>query len=140
MNIDTMSNIAAIIAGFGSAALVFRIQRELEMEEQGEVIWIPWADRLLIASVTLSLIFVLLLQLVFPDIETLSFALSRGFLAAALVMMAGYIFAILAHYRMLFGGKRTGPRVNPEPPERIIVFVSLFVAIAAFALVIASYV
>ena len=43
MSDSIAADIAAIIAGFGSAMLFFRIERELRMSEEGEVTWIPWA-------------------------------------------------------------------------------------------------
>jgi len=45
--------VAAIIFGFGVAALTFRIQRETEMPDKGLPSWLPWADRLIITSIVL---------------------------------------------------------------------------------------
>jgi hypothetical protein len=46
---------------------------------------------------------------------------------AAAILVAGYVMAIMAHYRMVFdrerliwGARRTGPRDNPEPSELIL--------------------
>jgi hypothetical protein len=49
---ETLAAIGSVIVGFGIAAFVFRLQRELQMMEDGDSYWIPWADRLLISVVT----------------------------------------------------------------------------------------
>ena len=49
-------------------------------------------------------------------------------------MVAGYVFAILGHYRIVFGHKRIGPRFNPEPWELFFVILALVIALAAFVL------
>lgn len=122
MDMNTAAGVAAIIAGFGSAVLVFRIQRESDMYKLGERTWIPWADRLLIASVVIALVFVLLPLIVSPATASTRVPLfSRALLAASIILLAGYVFSILAHYRLIFGGEREGPRINPEPAEEAIV-------------------
>lgn len=55
---SSLATIASIISAFGGAMLFFRIQRELAMQGAGEPIWIPWADRLLIAATLISLLLV----------------------------------------------------------------------------------
>lgn len=80
-----LAAIGAAIVGFGIVAFVFRIQREIQVEEallrewkeeakqqglhaeEGELLekaalyrWVPWADRLLIGAVTVALLLVLL--------------------------------------------------------------------------------
>ena len=47
---------ASTIAIFGSAMLVFRVQREMEMAGKGERNWIPWADWLLLGATITSLL------------------------------------------------------------------------------------
>jgi len=129
MNVDTgtLANIASVIAAFGAAMLFFRIQRELEMVGKGQRVWLPWADRLLIAATLLCLLFVIL-----PLLSTTTTSLPAAAAAAAAVLVAGYVFALLAHYRIVFGGRREGPRTNPEPAERFIVIVTAIAASALF--------
>jgi len=55
--------------------------------------------------------------------------LPRAAASAACVMVGGYIFAILAHYRLILGRRRIGPRVNPEPGERAVFCVTIVVAL-----------
>jgi hypothetical protein len=61
--------------------------------------------------------------------------------AAAVILVAGYMFAVLGHYRILFdrrfvlwGEKRTGPRNNPEPAERYFTVLAVLAALLVFAL------
>ena len=52
----TLATVASIISAFGAAMLFFRIQRELDMKKQGERIWLPVADWLLVAATVVSLL------------------------------------------------------------------------------------
>ena len=135
MSDSIAADIAAIIAGFGSAMLFFRIERELRMSEEGEVTWIPWADWLLVAGTLVSLLLVIFPIVGLKSRPSLLASLPMAGCAATSIMVAGYIFGILAHYRLLFGKGRTGPRDNPEPAERWIVILSVVFAIAVFLLV-----
>ncbi|MGJ4917640.1 hypothetical protein [Bradyrhizobium oligotrophicum] len=124
----TLAAIASIIAAFGVAMLFFRIQRELQMSAQDEIIWLPWADWLLVFA-TLVCLFFVILPLIFQTTSRVPTAAA----GAATVLVGGYIFAILGHYRILFGRRRTGPRYNPEPAERVVVLVFSFLALVVFA-------
>lgn len=121
--------IASIIAGFGIAMLFFRIQRELQMQNQGERNWIPWADRLLVGATLLSLVFVILPVTLIRSRNSPWAILPKAGASAASTLVAGYVFAILAHYRLFFGNKRNGPRSNPEPAEKLWVCVSILFAV-----------
>jgi uncharacterized protein (DUF697 family) len=131
----TLATIASIIAAFGVAMLFFRIQREIDprrIEEQSrqtgeDVVWIPWADWLLIAATLVCLLLVIL-----PIALSFGRRLAAAGSAAAAVMVAGYVFAILGHYRILFGRHRTRPRTNPEPAEIMFVAISALAAIGVF--------
>jgi hypothetical protein len=132
---STLVTVAALIAGFGSAVLVFRIQREVDMAAKGETTWVPWADRLIITATLLALVFGIFPFVsgfvVTPIANALAMAASSG----AVVLLFGYVFAILAHYRLIFGGGRTGPRDNPEPAERWIIWLTVIVAASVFGVV-----
>jgi hypothetical protein len=131
----TLSTVASIIAGFGVAMLFFRIQRELHMGERDETVWIPQADWLLIAATLISIVLVIL-PLVSLDLRGSKVAkLPYSACAASSVLLAGYVLSILAHYRLLFGRKRSGPRDNPEPAERRLVVLTSVIAMAVFVAV-----
>jgi hypothetical protein len=124
----TLSTIASIISAFGAAMLFFRIQRELQMGEKAERVWLPVADWLLVGATLLSLLFVIVPLVIFS-----AHRLPSGASGAAAVLVAGYVFAILAHYRILFGANRSGPRSNPEPSELLFVILSVGCALAVLA-------
>ncbi|MCZ6758853.1 MAG: hypothetical protein O7D29_00545 [Gemmatimonadetes bacterium] len=129
-----LATVAGIIAGIGSAMLLFRLQRELHMAKEGESIWIPWADRLLGAATLIALLAVLLPLVSGLPPEPWRTRLASAFCTVAVLLVAGYIPAALAHYRLLFGASRSGPRSNPEPGERGITW--FFVALAAAGFVV----
>ncbi len=133
---SSLITIASIIAAFGIAMLYFRIQRELQMGELDEIVWLPWADWLLVAATFVCLLLVLVPVIVLPDTRV-----AAASALAAVIMVAGYVLAILGHYRiilsrqyLLFGDERTGSRINPEPAEFVIVVLTAFCAMLAFVL------
>jgi amino acid transporter len=122
MDAATLATIASVISAFGAAMLFFRIQRELSMKEQGEQIWLPRADWLLVVATLLCLLLVIVPLVLFSNIR-----LPAAAAGSAAIMVAGYVLAILAHYRIFFGRQwlfwgnlRPGPRDNPEPAELIL--------------------
>ncbi len=140
----TLATIGAVIVGFGIAALVFRVQREIQQIDAGKTAWLPWADRLLIGVVTLTLLLVL-----FPI--ALGGGTSRLWAAGRLpaaacsgstIALTGYIPALLAHYRLalypesrrkwiLFGSELSEYRHAGEPAERVIVVASVVLGVIA---------
>ena len=124
----TLASVASMIAAFGVAMLFFRIQRELQMQKAGELNWIPWADWLLLGSSLSALLLVIL-----PLVASQPLSWAHRFLpgpacAAAVVLLAAYPVAILAHYQFIFAFGRTHPRINPEPSEKVVVLGALLVA------------
>jgi hypothetical protein len=132
VDIGILSTIAAVIAGFGIAGFVFRIQRELAMQDAGENTWVPWADWLLIGATIGTLVLVLVPILLFNSSKFLGRRLPAAGCSAALVSLAGYIPGLLAHYRLVFGASRSGSRTNPEPAERVVVITSGALSVVAF--------
>lgn len=128
----TLASIAAVITAFAVAMLFFRIQRELQMANEFEINWIPWADWLLLGAAWLSLLFVIL-PLVAAHPTSLAYqVLPPSACAATATLVAGYTVAILAHYRLILGGNKAGPRVNPEPGERYVVTLTVAISIGVF--------
>lgn len=121
--------IASVAFGFGAAMLFFRIQRELEMERAGEPRWVPWADSLIVLATLSSLLLVLLPLLILGQAAV---AVAGAACTASAVLVAAYIPALLAHYRLVFGKGRSGPRNNPEPAEGVIAFGGFVLAVGAF--------
>ena len=113
--------------------LLFRVQREIAMHEQSELTWIPWADWLLVVATLFSLLLVIIPLVVLDPNGSAFKILPSAACAGAAMLVAGYPFAILAHYRFILPGDRTGPRVNPEPPERWIVVITGLVSFGVFS-------
>jgi hypothetical protein len=134
MDAATVATIASVISAYGVAMLFFRIQRELYMHGQGERVWLPVADWLLVAATLMSLLLVLV-----PLVSFSGLRLPAAASGAAAILVAGYVFAILAHYRILFGrdrlfwGKlREGPRDISEPSESIVSIAASALALGFF--------
>jgi hypothetical protein len=139
--------VASIVAGFGVAIFAFRLSREVEMERQGELTWIPWADRLIIGATLISLLTVIAPIIVLGSANPRALCVARASILMSLILVAGYIPSILAHYRLLCGRRRRdsrqrhwamapewrdGPRTNPEPAECVLVLVTVALGVAAF--------
>jgi hypothetical protein len=150
----TLAAIGAAIVGFGIVAFVFRVQRELDVRERGAQpqaalerlipdyakpdepgtpTWIPWADRLLIGAVTAAIVLVLFPISLAGSVSSLwGRQLPAAVCSGSAMALAGYIPALLAHYRFgRFGRKAVNFRQNPEPAERVIVIASVILGVAA---------
>jgi len=128
----TFASVATIIAGFSATMLYFRIQRELDMGNRGEINWIPWSDWLLIVAMMVSLVLCIIPLVLMPTASKAYRILPPASCASATILLAGYPFAILAHYRFIFRQRRAGPRTNPEPAERWTVFTTFVTAFTVF--------
>jgi hypothetical protein len=132
LNQGDLIAVAAIVIGFGLTTIMFRIQREIEMRDKGETVWVAWSDYLIFGSVFLAVFLVVIPLLVFSS-RTLAPAAS----AAAIILQAGYIPAILAHYRIICGKARDKEKIareQGEPAEKWIVGASGGFATAIFLL------
>lgn len=129
---------AAVIVGFGVTVFMFRVQRELYVLEvlEEKRLWLAWADYLIIGSVSLAVFGVILPLLATPAVSANLVAWSASLCVAAVVLQAGYIPSILAHYRIELGARREGPRAKGEPIERRLVIMTAIAALAAFSLTI----
>ena len=125
-DVGILGIIASVIAGFGGAMLLFRLQRE-----QSEPPWLPWADRLLILATLIALLLVLLPLVATTNRPGVMAHLPAAGCTAALILMAGYIPAILAHFRLFFGAGK--------PAERVIVLLTAIIALVAFFCVLWRY-
>ena len=133
----TLATVASIISGFGVVMLFFRIQRELQIHEKDELIGIriPKADWLLIGATLISLLFVILPIISFSPQSMLVIKISTAACSSSSILVAGYILSILAHYRLLFGHGRVGPRENPEPAEKVLVSLTVALAMLLFVVI-----
>ncbi len=125
--------VAAIVIGFGMTAMMFRTQRELWVKENHPdwPLWLACADYLIIVSVVLAIVTVVLI-LWAPAVTANRRAAAAAASVAALILQAGYIPAVFAHYRIWFGVNRAGDRQAGEPAERAIVYLTIAFAAVAF--------
>ena len=129
MDSGTLANFASVIGAFGAAMLYFRIQRELHMKQQGERVWIPLADWLNILARLVSLLLVIVPLVTLDSASPNYLRLPMAACGAAAILVSGYVFAILAHYRIFFGSSRAGPRSLAEPLEIMFSAVAFFAAL-----------
>ena len=127
-----IGTVATMVVGFGAVVLMFRVSRELEMQEKGEVTWVAYSDWLVIAGVFLAGLLGIVLSLIVPQVHGFPERLAAASCATATVLLVGYVLGILAHYRLILGRARTGLRENPEPAERVIVWMFVVLGIAIF--------
>jgi hypothetical protein len=131
--------VASIMAGFGVTVLMFRIQRELTVEnnpDDPDLRWLPWADWLILGSIVLSLGGVVFPLVAADNPEGLPFAFAAACCAAASLLLVAYPFAILDHYRLVWGKGRWRKSMRntiAEPGEKIIVVTTFIAAILALA-------
>jgi|SRR5262245_3988935 len=141
--------VASLLSGFGIAVLMFRLERELHVEESD--VWLTrlaWADYLVIGAISVALLVVVLPLLLVPHPEhNIWKAVAASGCAAAAVLLLAYPWAILDHYRLLpgtktrWGKKHQGelkPRDNPEPGERWIVPAAIGLAVLIFVGILSS--
>lgn len=136
---STLLMVASIIAGFGATIFTFRLQREIQMTEHNMLAWIPCADRLVVSSVLLSLLVVILPLVSVSAPSEMVWRIAASGCTMSVDMLAGYVPAILAHYRLIFGD-HTKAHWNPEPAERRIVLATVVLGAAAFLVVLLNLV
>ena len=134
MGSEGIISACAIVAGFGVTAIMFRVQRELYVREvlKEKTVWLAWADYLVLGSVVLAVFGATVPLLAASKTPRPVAAVAAASCIAALVLLAGYVPSILAHYRIELGARREGSRVKGEPIERGFVVGSLICAAAAF--------
>ena len=139
--------VASILSGFCISVFMFRIQRELSVRDRHPdwPNWLAWADYLIVATIVLSVVFVILPLVAVPTPGRAAYSVAAGACAAASLLLLAYPFAILDHYRIEIGTWRTKLGENPqvrhkgEPIERIIVVSAGIAAVLVFAAIVFSW-
>jgi hypothetical protein len=136
MGTSDLIAVSTIVVGFGVTAVMFRLQRELYVLEtlKIEILWLAWADYLILGSVTLAVFGATVPLLIFSKPSDGLIALAASSCVGALVLQVGYVPAILAHYRIEFGARRQGRHAKGEPVERLFVIGTSILAGITFAL------
>ena len=139
--------VASILSGFGISVFMFRVQRELRVRDDHPEWpnWLAWADYLILAAILLSLLLVVLPLIAIKEPGRLAYSVAAGSCAAASILIAAYPFAILDHYRIEIGTRRTREGERPqerhkgEPIERIIVLSTAILATTAFLAIVTTW-
>ena len=129
-------SVASIVAGFGITVIMFRVQRELSIQESRPTLrsTLAWSDYLIIASVFLALLGSVEVLLLDPAVPHYLQAVAAAACAAAVFLQVGYIPGILFHYGIRYGRNSTiDDRQSGEPGERAIVILSAVVALLVAA-------
>jgi len=114
---DVLVTAASIIAGFGSAVIAFRLERELDIEEKNEDGALCFVVAPMVATPT-------------PSHGMMRF--SSAICSAMAIMLAGYIPSILAHYHFIYGLPKE--RTNPTFWEGVFVLATVLAGATAFVL------
>ena len=136
--------VSSILSGFCISVFMFRIQRELSVRDRHPEWqnWLAWADYLIIATLVLSLVFVVIPLVATPAPGETVFAIAGASCAAAAVLLLAYPFAILDHYRIEIGSWRTRAGEHPtvrhkgEPIEKAIVIAAGVIAAVVFSAIV----
>jgi hypothetical protein len=129
---------AAMIAGFGVVAIMFRVEREVKLQEESDrrglnwESWLAWADWLIVASVLLALLVVVAL-IGIPGPTPTSKAFAAAACVSAAILQMGYVPSILAHYGIGIGKRvKIEERKAGQPTERWLVPLFSAIALASF--------
>ena len=139
--------VASILSGFSISVFMFRIQRELHVRDEHPdwPNWLAWADYLVIATITISLLLVVLPLVASSDPSEFLFSIAAGSCAAASLLLLAYPFAILDHYRIEIGvwrtkeGESIEARHKGEPIERAIVIGAGLIATLTFVAIVLAW-
>jgi len=139
--------VASILSGFCISVFMFRIQRELRVRDEHPTWpnWLAWADYLIMAAITISVLLVIIPLVASPAPSRAAFAVAAASCAAASILLLAYPFAILDHYRIEIGAWRTKEGESPkarhkgEPVERVIVVSAVVIATVTFAAIVWSW-
>jgi hypothetical protein len=129
----TIATVASVAAAFTATVLVFRIQRELQIRANQVPSWIPPADILLLVTSAISTLGVLLPLFAAHPSSWIYRNVPAPLCAVVVVLLTAYPFALLAHYRFILAGKRTGVRGPSEPGELLVIKLAVVASIAGFA-------
>lgn len=142
---ESYLSVASILSGFCVAVFVFRIQREVAIIDRVEnrdstskekpENWLAWSDYLIVTSILLSMLLVVLPLMVVHSVNDQLLRLAAASCAASSILLSAYPFAILDHYRILWGKERKEKRLSGEPLERFIVIAALIVAAVVWGIV-----
>jgi uncharacterized membrane protein YiaA len=116
--------VAGILMGFQIASFTWRISREVEVGELGDITWLPPADMLNMVSMATLAVGVF----VFPILKIADLAFAEHSFGLAVILFIGYPFALAGHYDMYNREKRSYEYFTLQ--ERIVILLVAILAIA----------
>jgi hypothetical protein len=121
----TLWRAAAVLIGFQFTAFGWRLQREMSMARDGQTIWLPPAEYLNLTSLLCTAsVFVL------PIFRLATIDRVQHLFGLAIVLLAGYPFALAGHYGILFNKGREGtPGKYAHWQEITVIAVTTFLSI-----------
>ena len=110
---------------------MWRISREIMMRDQGQVAWLPIADILCLVSLVTIVAGVFIL----PILGLADLVLATRLFGLALVLFAGYPFALAGHYQLfrIYASSRQAAPAPYLPKQEAVV--SVLVVLCAIAYV-----
>ncbi len=116
---------AAVLMGFQLAGFTWRLAREIEVAKAGAINWVPPADYLNL----ISLLTTVLCVFVLPTMGLLSVGAAERAFVVSVLLFAGYPFALLGHYGLLFNRGTTLPGMYSTKQERTVVAFTALVSV-----------
>lgn len=126
---------AGIVFAFQIQMVRWRIDRELRMEAESERVWFPLCDWLNLLSMMVTAAFVFVLPMLGWPTTDGALVLARTGFGLSVVLLIGYLLALIGHYRLFF------PRKGPRPLSTLqewsavivtLIFAALYVAHSGF--------
>lgn len=125
MELKDVWTAAAVLLGFQLAGFTWRLAREIDVAKEGGINWIPPADYMNLFSLLTTVLGVFVLPvtgLASPRAAERAFGLS-------VVLFAGYPFALLGHYGLLFNKGTVLPGKYSTRQEIIVIAITVLIAI-----------
>jgi hypothetical protein len=118
---------AAALLALQIAAFTWRIAREIDVaEKKGDINWLPWADRMNMFAMVLSL------AVFICPLFTRSEILIEGAFLESVILSMGYPFAVASHYDLWVEGLRDIERGKRH--GQIAVYVTVLLGLFALGL------
>lgn len=124
LEVEPLITLAVALLGFQLVAAAWRIQREVQMEAEGEITWLPYCDWLNLVGIIVTTLIIFL---------TMSGVTGRPIvllLGLTIIFIAGYPFTIAGHYMLYTERQTMCPRPHFPKQEKIALGVVLLLAFA----------
>ena len=115
--------VAGILIGLQIAAFTWRVSREIDVAERGDINWLPPADIMNLFAMVVAFLGIFVLPLTGmknPKIPQLSLGLS-------IILFAGYPFALAGHYDLYTKGPRSYAYATRQ--EKLAVLLTIILAL-----------